>query len=50
VSIYSLTGELKAEQTSATGSFQFNTRAFDRGLHVLRVKQGATMVSRRITL
>jgi hypothetical protein len=50
VSLYSLTGELKAQQSGATGSFQFNTRALDRGIHVLRVNQGNAVVSRRITL
>jgi hypothetical protein len=50
VSVYSLTGELKAEQSGATGAFTFDTRRFDRGLHVLRVKQGAAVISRRINL
>lgn len=50
VEIYSLTGELKAVQSGASGAFRFETRAFDRGLHVLRVTQGAAVVSRRIAL
>lgn len=50
VSIYSLTGELKGRQSGAAGTFRFNTRSFDRGLHVLHVKQGNTAVSRRIAL
>jgi hypothetical protein len=50
VSIYSLTGEVKAVQAGATGSFQFNMHAFDRGVHVLRVQQGHAVVSRRVTL
>lgn len=50
VAIYSLTGELKTQQSGANGSFRFDTRNLDRGLHVLRVKQGDAVVSRRVTL
>lgn len=50
VSLYSLDGALKGRQSGATGSFRFETGSFSRGLHVLHVKQGAAVVSRRITL
>jgi hypothetical protein len=45
-SVYSITGVLKHEQTSATGSFRFDTRNLGSSLHVLRVKQGGTVYSR----
>ncbi|MCD6024665.1 MAG: hypothetical protein K0Q91_1581 [Fibrobacteria bacterium] len=50
VAVYSLTGELKAKQASASGTFQFNTRTFDRGVHVLRIQQGDAVIARRINL
>lgn len=50
VSLHTISGELKAEQSGATGSFTFDTRALDRGVHVLRVQQGGATVSRRLSL
>jgi len=50
VSIYTLTGKLKATQSGASGAFTFDTRTFDRGLHVLRVQQGGAVTSRRVNL
>lgn len=50
VSLYSLNGVLKSRQSGATGSFRFETGSLGRGLHVLHVKRGDAVVSRRITL
>lgn len=50
VSLYSLTGELKGRQSGATGSFRFDTRTLDRGVHVLHVRQGNAAISRRVAL
>jgi hypothetical protein len=50
VSVYGVNGALKAQQTGSTGSFRFDTRSFGRGLHVLRVRQGATTHSRSVML
>ncbi len=47
VSLYGMNGALHA-QRSGTSSFSFDTRAYGRGLHVLRVKQGGTVFSRAI--
>ena|GEM_PF-976508 len=46
VSIYSLSGVLKAEQTGVENAFHFDTRSLDRGMHIVRVKNGGTIASR----
>lgn len=47
VSVHAIDGALRAERSGA-GDFSFDTRAFGRGLHVLRVRQGGTTYSRAV--
>ncbi len=50
VSLYTLNGSLIAQQSGSTGLFLIETNALGKGLHVLRIQQGKTVVSRRVTL
>jgi hypothetical protein len=46
VSVYSLSGALKSEQTGSEASYRFDTRSYGRGMHIVRVKSAGAVTSR----
>jgi hypothetical protein len=48
VSIYTVSGALKAQQSGTTGAFRFDTRTYGRGMHIVRVKTATAAYSRAL--